>query len=78
MRRFVSRSSDALGVAVAALAGDLAADAPEAAYEADVTAVFGINQQIVTLEEARKNEPHALRTACRNLFAYTRSMKARV
>lgn len=74
----VAQHAKQLGVPVAALVGDFAADALEAAYAAGVTAVFGINQQIMTLEEARKNAPHALRTACRNLFAYTRAMKARV
>lgn len=73
----VAQRAKRLNVPVAALVGDFDQDALEAVYEADVTAVFGVNQRIVTLEDARKSAACALRTTCRNLFAYTKVMEKR-
>lgn len=72
----VARRAKKLGIPVVALVGDYDKAVLEDAYEAGVTAVFGINQQIVTLEKARAEAPHMLRLACRNLFAYAKALRA--
>ena len=71
----VAKRAQRLNVPVAALVGDFNQNALEAAYEAGVTVVFGVNQRIVTLNEARRGAVCALRTTCRNLFAYTKAME---
>ena len=73
----VAKRAQHLNVPVAALVGDFNQNALEAVYEAGVTAVFGVNQRIVTLDEARRSAVYALRTTCRNLFAYTKAMEKR-
>lgn len=70
----VARRAKELGVPVVALVGDFE-EPLDAVYQEGVTAVFGINQPMITLEEAKHRAPEMLRQTCRNLFLYTRGLE---
>lgn len=72
----IARRAKKLGVPVVALVGDF--EGPlDAVQREGVTAVFGINQPLLTLQEARGQAPLRLRETCRQLFSYTRALEER-
>lgn len=72
----VARRAGSRGIPVAAIVGDIGADAG-AAYDLGVTGIFSINRTAVSYEQARLRAEEDLRLTVENLLRWTRAMECR-
>lgn len=72
----VARRAGSRGIPVAAIVGDIGADAG-AAYDLGVTGIFSINRTAISYEQARLRAEEDLRLTVENLLRWTRAMECR-